>query len=198
MEITEEIESAVQRAARSAAYDWHNIMEYDDIHQDLWMFMLSRPSVQDKTGEELDKVLRWQANSLCKQAQVDYEYFSGNFQYSPRDVREGAKSMTEFDGTPDEQADYDLAVEILWQYRPEKFEDLESWFDDPDSWNTRLSGVRSRVQRMFDALTDAMNEVRRARLGDRKEGPGTKPRDSKPPVPVNDWEIYKQGAITNG
>ena len=197
MEFSQEIESAVQRAARSAAYDWHNIMEYDDIHQELWMFMLSRPSVQDKTGDDLDKVLRWQANSLCKQAQVDYEYFSGNFQYSPRDVREGAKSMTEFDGTPDEQADYDLAIEILWQYRPEKFEDLTEWFEGED-WNLRHSPTRMRYTRMFDALTDAMNEVRRARLGDRTEGPGTKPRDPNPPVPVNDWDIYKQGAITNG
>ena len=197
MEFSQEIENAVQRAARSAAYDWHNIMEYDDIHQELWMFMLSRPSVQDKTGDDLDKVLRWQANSLCKQAQVDYEYFSGNFQYSPRDVREGAKSMTEFDGTPDEQADYDLAIEILWQYRPEKFEDLTEWFEGED-WNLRHSPTRMRYTRMFDALTDAMNEVRRARLGDRTEGPGTKPRDPNPPVPVNDWDIYKQGAITNG
>ena len=197
MEFSQEIESAVQRAARGAAYDWHNIMEYDDIHQELWMFMLSRPSVQDKTGDDLDKVLRWQANSLCKQAQVDYEYFSGNFQYSPRDVREGAKSMTEFDGTPDEQADYDLAIEILWQYRPEKFEDLTEWFEGED-WNLRHSPTRMRYTRMFDALTDAMNEVRRARLGDRTEGPGTKPRDPNPPVPVNDWDIYKQGAITNG
>ena len=196
MEFSQEIENAVQRAARSAAYDWHNIMEYDDIHQELWMFMLEAPSVQAKTGEDLDKVLRWKANSLCKQAQVDYEYFSGNFQYSPRDVREGVKSMTEFDGTSDEQADYDLAVEILWKHRPEKFEDLEDFFHG----NIDLSGgtARVRVTRMFDALTDAMNEVRRARLGDRTEGPGTKPRDPNPPVPVNDWDIYKQGAVNNG
>lgn len=197
MEFTKEIESAVQRAARSAAYGWHNIMEYDDIHQELWLFLIEAPSVQRKSIEELEQVLRWKANSLCKQAQVDYEYFSGNFQYSPRDVREGAKSMTEYDGSPSEQADYDLAIEILWKYRPEKFEDLEEWFESED-WNLRHPPTRMRHTRMFDALTDAMNEVRRARHDDRKEGPGTKPRDPKPPVPVNDWDIYKQGAITNG
>lgn len=198
MEFSQEIENAVQRAARSAAYDWHNIMEYDDIHQELWVFILEAPSVQQRDNEKLEQLLRWKANNICKQAQVDYEYFSGNFQYSPRDVREGAKSMTEFYGTPDEQADYDLAVEILWQYRPEKFEDLESWFVDPNSWRLKNAATRMRFTRAFDALTDAMNEVRRARLGDRKEGPGTKPRDPNPPVPANDWDIYKQGAVTNG
>ncbi|MDK7162357.1 hypothetical protein QP423_08080, partial [Lactobacillus jensenii] len=112
-------------------------------------------------------------NYLCKQAQVDYEYFSGNFQYSPGEVRESAKSMTEYDGTPDEQADFDLAIEILWQYKPEKFEDLEDWFENQEEWNTSMSSTRKRIQRMFDALTDAMNDVRRARNSERKEGPGT-------------------------
>lgn len=194
MEFSEEVEIAVQRAARSAAYDWHNILDYDDIHQELWVFILNRPSVQNKTGEDLDKILSWQAHSICKQAQVDYEYFSGNFNYSPRDVREGAKSMTEFEGTESEQADYDLGLEILWKYRPEKLEDLEDWFTNPEGWNTRLSGVRSRIQRMFDALTDAMNEVRRARLNDRTQGPGTKPKEQQEqPTPVNNWDTYKQG-----
>ncbi|UBI10009.1 hypothetical protein LA324_05210 [Corynebacterium coyleae] len=154
--------------------------------------------MQSKSIPDLEHVLRWYGHSICKKAQVDYEYFSGNFQYSPGEVRESAKSLTVFDGSPDEQADYDLALEILWKHKPEKFEDLEDWFSNREEWNTGLSTTRKRIQRMFDALTDAMNDVRRARRSDRKEGPGTKPRDPNPPVPVNDWDIYKQGAVING
>lgn len=198
MEYSEEVEQAVCKAARSAASSWGSVMEYDDIHQELWLFLLERPSMQKKTIADLEHVLYWYAHSVCKKAQVDYEYFSGNFQYSPGEVRESAKSMTEYDGTPDEQADFDLAIEILWQHKPEKFEDLEDWFESQEEWNTSMSSTRKRIQRMFDALTDAMNDVRRARNSERKEGPGTKPRDPNPPVPVNDWDVYKQGAVING
>lgn len=198
MEHSEEVKQAVCKAARSAANSWGSVMEYDDIHQELWLFLLESPSVQRKPLEELGPVLRWKANAICKQSQVDYEYFSGNFQYSPGEVRESAKSMTVYDGSPDEQADFDLAIEILWKHKPEKFEDLEDWFENQEEWNTSMSSTRKRIQRMFDALTDAMNDVRRARISDREEGPGTKPRDLDPPVPVSDWNIYKQGAVING
>lgn len=192
MEYKQEVEEAVRRAARAAARDWHGIMEYDDLHQDLWLWLLEAPSVQRKSEEELEQLLRWKANHLCKQAQVDYEYFSGNFQYSPKDVREGAVDIQTFDGTPDEQADYDLAVAQLWKYLPSKFEDLELYF--AGLLSNDVGHERKRSNRAFDALTDAMNNVRRVRKNDRKEGPGTKPRDPQPPTPVNDWDTYKQGA----
>ena len=195
MKYSEEVEQAVCKAARAAASSWGSVMEYDDIHQELWLFLLESPSVQRKPLEELVPVLRWKANAICKQSQVDYEYFSGNFQYSPGEVRKSAKSMSEYDGTADEQADFDLAIEILWKHKPEKFEDLEDWFENQEEWNTGKVSTRKRIQRMFDALTDAMNDVRRARSSSRVEGPGTKPREPKPPIPVNDWGIYKQGVL---
>lgn len=198
MKYSEEAERAVQLAARSAASSWRGVAEYEDIHQDLWLFLLETPSVQNKPSEELEKILRWKANSLCKQAQVDYEHFSGNFQYTPGDVRAGAVSMMEFDGAPEEQADYDLAIEILWKHKPEKFEDLDSWFGNPDGWDQAVPSVRKRAQRMFDALADAMNDVRRARERNKADGPGTKPREVGEPLTINDFTFYKTGVVENG
>lgn len=198
MEYSQEVEDVVCRVAKSVASAWRGMLDYDDLHQELWMFILERPSVQGRKLDKLEQLLRWQANALCKREQVDYDHFSGNFQYTPRDVREMAVSLEECSGTEEEQADYDLGIEILWKYKPEKFEDLIDWFERGDEWDKSSSTVRSRIQYMFDALTDAMNEVRKARLRERTEGPGTKPRDPKPPVPVNDWDIYKQGVANNG
>lgn len=198
-DVYKKAEPLVERAARKASFAWHGVMEYDDVYQELWMYILESGKVQEdfftRTESEINRMLDKKANYLCKQEQIDYDHFSGNFQYSPKDViallgREDAKR------TPDERVDLDEGLETLVRWYPAQYDHLMSWLYNSDEWDMKSnSTARVRKTRAVEKLTDCMNDARKWRSKDRKEGLGTKPKEQKTTTPVTDWGVYKQGAI---
>lgn len=202
-DVYEIAEPLVNRAASKAVRDWGGILEFDDIHQELWMFLLERPSVQDllRKGAIADvlRLLISQANRVCNKERVDLEHFSGNFYYSPSDARRIAGEEHEPGVLNEEHIDYRLGLENLEERFPTQFETLFTLFQGGRTDTDPRGAEQKRIERAFDRLAECMNDVRRTRIKDRTEGPGTKPREqTPPPTPVTDWGVYKQGvAVTN-
>lgn len=202
-DVYEIAEPLVNRAASKAVRDWGGILEFDDIHQELWLFLLGRSSVQNmlRSGEttNVQKLLHAYAHSVCNKERVDLEHFSGNFYYSPKDVRRIASEEHEPGVLNEEHIDYRLGLENLEERFPTQFETLFTLFHEGRTDTDPRGAEQKRIERAFDRLADCMNDVRRARIKDRTEGPGTKPKEqTPPPTPVTDWGIYKQGvAVTN-
>lgn len=179
----EDLETAVKREARLAESRWNNLISADDIEQEIWLFILENPSSQRflATAEpaQVASALRTRADVICSRERIDYDHFTGNFHYTPMDVRELLRTLgEEYDvHTADERADLQLGLEELEQYHPEFYELYVQIY---------LKGVKfergsSNERRSFNAvdkLTELMNRKRGQRERDRTEGLGTKPKIS--------------------
>ena len=191
-------EPMIDKAAWWAHYDWKGVMEFDDIYQELWMFLLERESLQNKvlTGstEELQNRFRKIANSICANEQVDYEHFSGNFQYTPSDVR-AIIDTNETDRTWDENVDYSKGLDRLCNWYPKYYDYVmeflvEGW---PESHTQRR-----RIHHGLDRLAECMNKIRRDRNREAHYGEGPSLRNEEAEKTVTSWDTFTIGAVTNG
>ncbi|OIR43173.1 hypothetical protein [Corynebacterium sp. NML120713] len=178
----------VERVAKQAASSWRGLVDADDVHQTLCQFILERPSVQkmiqQKRKSDVSRLLRGYANSVCKQEQLDYEHFTGNFRYIPKQVR----AIIEGHYSPEEKIDLDIGLETLKELFPRAYDALTE---------CQLRGTHAeevRFYRAVDTLTDCMNSCFSNRVFQRVDGPGTKPSErKKPSIPVESWDQFKQG-----
>lgn len=179
----------VERAANQAASSWRGLVDADDVHQTLCQFILERPSVQKMVQQErksdLSRLLRGYANSVCKQEQLAYEHFTGNFRYTPKHVR----AIIAGHHSPEEKIDLEIGLETMKEQFPRGYEALtaQTAGDSP--------AEKRRFFRAVDTLTDCMNSCFSNRAFQRVDGPGTKPSErKKPTTPVESWDQFKQGA----
>lgn len=167
----------VRKAAEATAAKWKGVLDADDIEQELWLFIMESGSVQKyleehSTGEGVSGLKR-KAESICSDERIQYDYFSGNFQYNPADVRSivGRLESQQFVSW-DEQIDYDVALKEFKAKHTEKYEAYVLYFLEKEHAST--SGERSRKQRALDKLVEIMNRKRSQRETDRVEGLGTR------------------------
>lgn len=191
-------EPMIEKAARWAHYDWKGVMEYDDIYQELWMFLLERESLQNKvlTGSagEMQNRFRKVANSICANEQVEYEHFSGNFQYTPSDVR-AIIDTAESERSWDENVDYSKGLDRLCNWFPKQYDTFMEYLIDglPEAL-----ADRRRVYRSIDKLAECMNKIRRDRNREAHYGEGPSIRSEEPEKIVTSWDTFTIGAVTNG
>lgn len=177
----EQLEHAVHREARNAEARWNKLMEAADIEQEIWLWMLERPGVQaqlkNASGAELAAVLKKSADQICSKERLDYDHFSGNFHYTPSEVRTLLEAIgQEYDvHDADERVDLQLGLDELLQYHPNQFEVLQKiyWLGEDFSSTGSLRMAKSRA---VDKLCELMNRKRNQRERDRTEGLGTKPK----------------------
>lgn len=210
-ELYKRISGAVVREARLASARWNNMTEADDIEQDLWLWIMESPSIQKYLGSANDKQLKsalgQKADSICAQGNLDYDHFSGQYTYTPAEVREllatyfgsdvsqiSAEVMALAEEelsqamisnilggyiTPDEKIDIELALAVLEESHPKYYILLTEVY---------AAGIepedRKVKTRAVDKLTTIMNRKRSQRVSYRHEGPGTKPK-----VTTNQEEI---------
>lgn len=172
----------MKRVARQASFRWNGVMEPDDIEQELWLFVMASPSVQrylDTHSEgENSKALKRKADYVCSQERLAYEFFSGNFHYSTREVAWMFDTLACGDELEvEEQIDLGVAVEVLMEEYPQHYEAVKKYFVAGDRAET--AAERKRKSRALEKLTTTMNMKRGQRENNRTEGPGTKPRIPK-------------------
>lgn len=175
----EDLETAVKREARLAESRWNNLISADDIEQEIWLFILETPSSQRflSTAEpaQVASALRTRADVICSRERIDYDHFTGNFHYTPKEVRELLDTLgEEYDvHTADEKVDLQLGLEELGQYHEKHYDVIHQVYllgIEPEDHNLKPRAV--------DKLTELMNRKRGQRERDRTEGLGTKPKIS--------------------
>lgn len=195
-QLYEALETAVKREARLAESRWNNLISADDIEQEIWLFILETPSSQRflSTAEpaQIASSLRTRADVICSKDRIDYDHFTGNFHYTPKEVRELLDTLgEEYDvHSADEKADLQLGIEELEQYHHEYWVSLHSKYilGIP---NERRSAEAKLSERAVDKLTELMNRKRGQRERERTEGLGTKPKISS--IPEDDsTTFYKE------
>lgn len=179
-ELYEKLVDAVQREARLAERRWNNIIEADDIEQEIWLWMIERPGVQrqlqNTNPAETAVVLKKAADQICSKERLDLDHFSGNYHYTPGEVRGLLEEIgAEYDvDSADEKVDLQLGLDDLLRYHPEYFDLIERAYYKGEHFSRGSSDER-RSFYAVDKLTEIMNRKRGQRERDRTEGLGTRP-----------------------
>lgn len=179
-ELYEKLVDAVQREARLAERRWNNIIEADDIEQEIWLWMIERPGVQrqlqNANPAEIAAVLKRSADQICSKERLDLDHFSGNYHYTPGEVRGLLEEVgAEYDvHEADSKVDLQLGLDDLLQYHPNQFDVIERIYHHGEDFSS-TGHLRKEKTRAVDKLTEIMNRKRGQRERDRTEGLGTRP-----------------------
>lgn len=174
-ELYELLSEPVKRAARSASYTWHGLLEEDDIEQMLWVEILESPATASKLRESdadlTTDLLTRMAERICIAERDDYEHFTGNYRYSVSEVKELAEIV--FVRTGEE-----LAVDIV-DFEV-SFDELTKTHDDyAESIFRRYAlgeiadggAAKMRLSRGLTELTNKMNRNFKKREREFWDGP---------------------------
>lgn len=176
------LKQAVRKAAQQAETRWNKLLDADDIEQELWVFILESKSVQAAlTGlSDKDKVarLKKKADSICSREKLDYERFTGNFLYTPADVRRILSRLSGDERILDDEAiDFGIGFEALEEEHFHYYEAVrEFYFFGREVKNKSDEDLK---RRSVDKLAELMNRKRSKREADRTEGPGTKNQEDE-------------------
>lgn len=186
-------EPMIKKAARYGSKRWKGVMEYDDLYQELWLFILEAPSVQNmvlQQGAELQNFFHNKADSICKAEQTDYGQFTGNFQYTPADVR-AIVDTNPADRSWDEEADYSKGLDKLCNWHPKQY---DNFMDYLVNGMPEERSRRSKVYHSIDKLTECMNNHRRDREKEAWYGEGPRVKQEAE-TPVSSWEEFQTGVL---
>ena len=202
-ELYEHINEQVAREARLAAGKWNGMVDAGDIEQELWLWIMERPATQKfLLGAEPAQIassLASRAHDICSKERISYEHFSGQFVYTPAEVRDlldtywGSDvhhisplvmAMAEENLSQtmirnilggsisyDEKVDIEQALAVLEDTQPNYYFVLH------EAYSAGIEPDHAQTKtRAVDKLTTIMNHKRSQRELDRHEGPGTKPK----------------------
>lgn len=178
-DLYDKVHPLVKKVARSTENRWNKMLDADDIEQDLWLFIMERPSVQEylrtRSDGEIVNALKIQADNICSKERLDYEHFTGNFLYNPADVRDLLGRMTQEERVlDDERIDFEIALEALRKEYEHYYDSIYSHYYMGYEYEDRAE--KERTYRAIDKLADLMNRKRSQRSAERTEGPGTRPK----------------------
>ncbi|WP_339016815.1 hypothetical protein R3O64_09795 [Corynebacterium hesseae] len=181
------LKDAVRKAAQQAETRWNKLLDADDIEQELWMFIVERPATQNylrgKSSKEQLKALRKTADSICSKEKLDYERFTGNFLYTPADVRRILSRLAGDERILDDEAiDFGIGFEALEDEHFHYYEAVRDFYFLGRSVENKSDENLKR--RCVDKLAELMNRKRSQREADRTEGLGTKHQEDEEWVDV--------------
>lgn len=172
-QIPKEFYEAVDQAARNAGRKWPTL-DWEDIRQDVWVYLLERPNqlakltAEEDPGTELRRVAGQQA---AMSADV-YEFFSGQYEYGTDEVRvllEMGLITDREAATLSESTDLSTGMLMLKDKNKAMFDLIVDKYvhgiDQPD---------RKAVTRAVDALTVLMNRVNTSTRYTDHQGPGAR------------------------
>lgn len=165
----------ISKAADRIGREWAAVTTAEDIEQEIILHLLDKGTVEKLAG--FDSGARYTTlvkigTQLAAQERVDYDYFTGNFCYSTKEVRkllEEGILTEERVSTNTERMDVDEGSQLLAD-RNERYAGLIAkryFFGD------KVDEARA-LSRAVDALTDCMNRVHNNRIRQYEDGPGTR------------------------
>lgn len=171
MSSVEHYKNLIDRAAGAVEREWPGVIPAEDLAQELWVWILERPSVQKKFAESDDylkyALLKRHGHQIASEAASSRNRFAGTVFYGRDEVREALKGNALNHELLDDLAP---AMESLHATNPRYASALRRRFGERDN------GVdKDDVYLGIKALTEEMNRVARARRAAHSEGPGTRP-----------------------
>lgn len=173
-----EILPDIQRVATRVGREWEAVTTAEDIEQEITLHLLEKRTA--KRLAEFDPAARRETlyrigTQLAVQERVDYDYFTGNFLYSTKDVRSILESGALTEGrekTRTERLDLDEGSRML-RGRNARYAGLVARrYLEGEQFTS--STDRKDLTRAVDALTECMNSVNAGRSRGYDEGPGTR------------------------
>jgi hypothetical protein len=167
--ITDDFREKVNKAARSVAGSTQ--LEWEDLSQDMWVWMLENPTQYNNYVELEDpfKQLKKIAKQEAYKQNSTLEYFSGNYTYTPGEVR-GLLNEYLIDVTIEAISEHVDLVEGLLMLRS----DAPGYFKAIiDKWVNAVENNRSVTSKAVDKLAILMNQVNKAARYS-YEGPGSR------------------------
>ncbi len=169
----------IKEAARVVAAQWPDTVVADDVEQEIALRLLTSPRSVDRLLDEMEPARRKTAlikigHQIAARERVEYEVFSGQYQYGTREIADLLSSgvlgaeRTEVSAT---LIDLDEGLELVSERNPRYAGLLVAVFRDGDD-----TAHRQVIARAVELLTESMNRVslRRARerdgIGSRKVG----------------------------
>lgn len=189
MVITEDFREKVEKAARSVA-GRSNQVEWEDLSQDIWVWLLENPKQYDKYCEMEDpyrNLVKVAKQEIYKQNSA-YEHFTGNYTYTPGEVR-GLLDEYLLDVTLESVSEHVDLVEGLLMVRDDK----PAYFKVIiDKWVHGIEPSNPAYQsRSIDKLTENMNQVNKsARYS--YEGPGSRRAVTNAAAQAKSWNQMEQ------
>lgn len=178
-ELYELLNESVERAAKSASFRWHGLLEAEEIEQTLWVEILESPATAHKLeGADKDLVtdlLARMADRVCIKERDEYEHFTGNYRYSVNEakalveeffLRDGETLLVDF-------VDVEVGLDQLEDTNPNYHHAIVLRFVTGES-PTDDRG-KNNLKRGITKLTDYMNRNYKEREREYRDGPGTKP-----------------------
>jgi hypothetical protein len=172
-QIPKEFYDAVDQAARNAGRKWPTL-DWEDIRQDVWVYLLERPNqlakltAEEDPGTELRRVAGQQA---AMSADV-YEFFSGQYEYGTDEVRallEMGLITNREAATLSESTDLSTGMLMLKDKNKRMFDIIvDKYVHDKDP------SRRADVTDAIDKLTVLMNRANTSTRYTDHQGPGAR------------------------
>lgn len=168
--ITPDFREKVDKAARSVS-GRNNQIDWEDVAQDMWVWMLENPSQYASYVEMEDpfKQLKKVAKQEVYKANNAYEHYSGNYTYNPGEVR-GLLNEYLIDATLESVSEHVDLVEGMLLLKG----DAPGYFKTiVDKWVNNREPNSSTTTKAVDKLAILMNQVNQAARYS-YEGPGSR------------------------
>jgi hypothetical protein len=190
IEISNDFREKVDKAARSVAGRSNNV-EWEDLSQDMWVWMLENPNQYDKYCNMEDpyrNLIKIAKQELYKQNSA-YEHFTGDYTYTNAEVR-GLLSEYLIDVTLESIAEHVDLVEGMLMVRT----DAPAYFNAIVGRYVKGEEVASNLlSKAVDKLVNCMNQVNKsARYS--YEGPGARRAMSNSAVQAKSWNQMEQNS----
>lgn len=173
------LNDSVQRAATSAAYKWHGLLEAEDIEQELWVEILDSPATAGKLeGSDADLVtdlLARMADRICIKERDSYEHFSGQYRYSVNEAKTVVEAFFLRSGEEllIDLVDVEVAFDRLGETNPAQADAIFRRYALGET-TTGNSAFNNSLTRGLTKLTDYMNRNFKDRGREHRDGPGTR------------------------
>lgn len=154
----------VKKAATAAAWNWHGLMEAEEIESELWIEIAQSPATAEalrgREGPALSRLLAFKANRVCAKERTAFERYSGQYQYSVGEVKEiAAEILTKSGKVTCEVMDFMDALQELISRNPGYADVFLRRYADGETFTNGVD--RSRLSRALTKFTDFMNMHRR-------------------------------------
>lgn len=167
----------IQFIARAVAFEWPKATTEEDLAQEMYIRLAETPASVGKL-KELDRRSRlgWLkriAEQIASIERTDYDYFSGNYCYSSKEVLRALENGA-LRQQPTKVNPITVDIHIAFSRLPEaKRKILEDRYihNKPAGDNP---SERKKVQRARDALTELMNRSGYKTKHDYHDGPGSR------------------------
>lgn len=167
----------IQFIARAVAFEWPKATTEEDLAQEMYIRLAETPASVDKL-KELDRRSRlgWLkriAEQIASIERIDYDYFSGNYCYSTKEVRSALeKGILRQQPTKVNPISIDIHTAFEQLSDAKKEELVRRYVKFEPAGET--SRERMRTQRAVDKLAELMNRSGYKTKHEYHDGPGSR------------------------